>query len=146
LQINEELNDPSVWMMFWWFIHVCISMFHRRLAPMLIPVQFVLTCINQEMYCQFLHASMSLCLSLHSISINCWCLLLFFPVLSVLMRAQCVFCSHFFHRSCIEPWLLEHRTCPMCKCDILKALGVEVSFHTRTVCRPRHRFKSTFMN
>ncbi|XP_077097293.1 E3 ubiquitin-protein ligase RNF128a [Siphateles boraxobius] len=35
-------------------------------------------------------------------------------------------CNHFFHRSCIEPWLLEHRTCPMCKCDILKALGVEL--------------------
>ncbi|KAL0994206.1 hypothetical protein UPYG_G00119220 [Umbra pygmaea] len=34
-------------------------------------------------------------------------------------------CSHFFHKTCIEPWLLEHRTCPMCKCDILKALGVE---------------------
>ncbi|KTG02089.1 hypothetical protein cypCar_00039819, partial [Cyprinus carpio] len=34
-------------------------------------------------------------------------------------------CNHFFHKSCIEPWLLEHRTCPMCKCDILKALGVE---------------------
>ncbi|KAI7813664.1 E3 ubiquitin-protein ligase RNF128a [Triplophysa rosa] len=35
-------------------------------------------------------------------------------------------CNHFFHKSCIEPWLLEHRTCPMCKCDILKALGVEM--------------------
>ncbi|NP_997780.1 E3 ubiquitin-protein ligase RNF128a precursor [Danio rerio] len=35
-------------------------------------------------------------------------------------------CNHFFHKSCIEPWLLEHRTCPMCKCDILKALGVEL--------------------
>ncbi|XP_018602123.1 E3 ubiquitin-protein ligase RNF128a isoform X1 [Scleropages formosus] len=34
-------------------------------------------------------------------------------------------CNHFFHKSCIEPWLLEHRTCPMCKCDILKVLGVE---------------------
>ncbi|XP_036403998.1 E3 ubiquitin-protein ligase RNF128-like isoform X2 [Megalops cyprinoides] len=34
-------------------------------------------------------------------------------------------CSHFFHKVCIEPWLLEHRTCPMCKCDILKSLGVE---------------------
>ncbi|XP_070812759.1 E3 ubiquitin-protein ligase RNF128-like [Pituophis catenifer annectens] len=35
-------------------------------------------------------------------------------------------CNHLFHKSCIDPWLLEHRTCPMCKCDILKALGIEV--------------------
>ncbi|XP_071385059.1 E3 ubiquitin-protein ligase RNF128-like [Centroberyx affinis] len=34
-------------------------------------------------------------------------------------------CGHIFHKVCIEPWLLEKRTCPMCKCDILKALGVE---------------------
>lgn len=34
-------------------------------------------------------------------------------------------CDHIFHKGCIEPWLLEKRTCPMCKCDILKALGVE---------------------
>lgn len=34
-------------------------------------------------------------------------------------------CEHIFHKACIEPWLLERRTCPMCKCDILKALGVE---------------------
>uniref|UniRef100_A0A8C5PR61 Ring finger protein 128 n=1 Tax=Leptobrachium leishanense TaxID=445787 RepID=A0A8C5PR61_9ANUR len=33
-------------------------------------------------------------------------------------------CNHFFHKNCIDPWLLEHRTCPMCKCDILKSLGV----------------------
>nr|DBA20964.1 TPA: hypothetical protein GDO54_017693 [Pyxicephalus adspersus] len=33
-------------------------------------------------------------------------------------------CNHFFHKSCIDPWLLEHRTCPMCKCDILKSLGI----------------------
>ncbi|XP_074863726.1 E3 ubiquitin-protein ligase RNF128 isoform X2 [Carettochelys insculpta] len=35
-------------------------------------------------------------------------------------------CNHLFHKTCIDPWLLEHRTCPMCKLDILKALGVEV--------------------
>nr|XP_043885392.1 E3 ubiquitin-protein ligase RNF128-like [Solea senegalensis] len=34
-------------------------------------------------------------------------------------------CDHIFHKACIEPWLLDRRTCPMCKCDILKALGVE---------------------
>uniref|UniRef100_A0A1B6DHR0 RING-type domain-containing protein n=1 Tax=Clastoptera arizonana TaxID=38151 RepID=A0A1B6DHR0_9HEMI len=32
-------------------------------------------------------------------------------------------CRHEFHRSCIDPWLLEHRTCPMCKMDILKHYG-----------------------
>ncbi|XP_075899235.1 RING finger protein 148-like [Nelusetta ayraudi] len=34
-------------------------------------------------------------------------------------------CDHIFHKACIEPWLLERRSCPMCKCDILKALRVE---------------------
>ncbi|XP_004602107.1 RING finger protein 148 [Sorex araneus] len=29
-------------------------------------------------------------------------------------------CKHFFHKACIDPWLLAHRTCPMCKCDILR--------------------------
>lgn len=32
-------------------------------------------------------------------------------------------CTHEFHKSCIDPWLLEHRTCPMCKMDILKHYG-----------------------
>ncbi|KAM5316453.1 LOW QUALITY PROTEIN: E3 ubiquitin-protein ligase RNF149 [Glossophaga mutica] len=32
-------------------------------------------------------------------------------------------CKHIFHRMCIDPWLLDHRTCPMCKLDVIKALG-----------------------
>ncbi|XP_077465404.1 E3 ubiquitin-protein ligase RNF130 isoform X2 [Stigmatopora argus] len=33
-------------------------------------------------------------------------------------------CKHVFHKACVDPWLNEHCTCPMCKLDILKALGV----------------------
>ncbi|XP_068701697.1 RING finger protein 150-like [Montipora foliosa] len=33
-------------------------------------------------------------------------------------------CQHEFHKLCIDPWLIEHRTCPMCKLNILKELGV----------------------
>ncbi|XP_003471771.3 E3 ubiquitin-protein ligase RNF149 isoform X2 [Cavia porcellus] len=32
-------------------------------------------------------------------------------------------CRHIFHSTCIDPWLLDHRTCPMCKLDVIKALG-----------------------
>ncbi|XP_029780120.1 E3 ubiquitin-protein ligase RNF133 [Suricata suricatta] len=35
-------------------------------------------------------------------------------------------CKHFFHKNCIDPWILSHGTCPVCKCDILKALGIRV--------------------
>ncbi|XP_057187272.1 RING finger protein 150a isoform X3 [Triplophysa rosa] len=33
-------------------------------------------------------------------------------------------CHHVFHKNCVDPWLLEHRTCPMCKINILKTLGI----------------------
>ena len=32
-------------------------------------------------------------------------------------------CGHIFHKACIEPWLLEKRTCPMCKCDCGHSFG-----------------------
>lgn len=35
-------------------------------------------------------------------------------------------CKHVFHKSCIDPWLIEHRSCPICKIDILKAYGLQV--------------------
>uniref|UniRef100_T1J3Y4 RING-type E3 ubiquitin transferase n=1 Tax=Strigamia maritima TaxID=126957 RepID=T1J3Y4_STRMM len=33
-------------------------------------------------------------------------------------------CKHVFHKSCVDPWLLEQRTCPMCKMDILRFYGL----------------------
>ncbi|XP_038841877.1 RING finger protein 150-like, partial [Salvelinus namaycush] len=36
-------------------------------------------------------------------------------------------CRHLFHKNCVDPWLLDHRTCPMCKMNILKALGIALN-------------------
>ncbi|XP_056265858.1 RING finger protein 150a isoform X4 [Pseudoliparis swirei] len=36
-------------------------------------------------------------------------------------------CRHVFHKHCVDPWLLDHRTCPMCKMNILKALGIALN-------------------
>ncbi|GIY83203.1 protein goliath [Caerostris darwini] len=33
-------------------------------------------------------------------------------------------CNHCFHKICIDPWLLEQRSCPMCKLDILSHFGM----------------------
>ncbi|XP_072040041.1 RING finger protein 150-like isoform X2 [Amphiura filiformis] len=34
-------------------------------------------------------------------------------------------CKHYYHKNCVDQWLIEHRTCPMCKLNILKALGYQ---------------------
>lgn len=36
-------------------------------------------------------------------------------------------CKHVFHKVCVDPWLSEHCTCPMCKVNILKELGITAS-------------------
>jgi hypothetical protein len=40
-------------------------------------------------------------------------------------------CGHFFHKSCIDPWLVERtRVCPICKRDPLNAATTDVSDRT----------------
>ena len=34
-------------------------------------------------------------------------------------------CHHVFHKKCIEPWVLDKGTCPMCKLNVFVALGLE---------------------
>ncbi|XP_060806172.1 E3 ubiquitin-protein ligase goliath-like isoform X2 [Amyelois transitella] len=67
-------------------------------------------------------------------------------------------CRHDFHKNCIDPWLLEHRTCPMCKMDILQYYGyvytgsqesmlqIEVEeARSRTLTPSRHRQPLTLL-
>lgn len=53
------------------------------------------------------------------------------------------FSRHVFHKMCVDPWLNEHCTCPMCKLNILKALGVMVSKHTHTHTHTSKDIKKT---
>lgn len=46
--------------------------------------------------------------------------------LSIMLTYILSFCRHIFHKSCVDPWLLDQRSCPMCKLDILRAYGMQV--------------------
>ncbi|KAL7736997.1 hypothetical protein ACLKA6_008853 [Drosophila palustris] len=47
-------------------------------------------------------------------------------------------CKHEFHKNCIDPWLIEHRTCPMCKLDVLKFYGYVVGDQIYQTPSPQH--------
>ncbi|XP_043867078.1 protein goliath isoform X2 [Drosophila mojavensis] len=51
-------------------------------------------------------------------------------------------CKHEFHKNCIDPWLIEHRTCPMCKLDVLKFYGYVVGDQIYQTPSPQHNAPS----
>jgi E3 ubiquitin-protein ligase RNF181 len=34
-------------------------------------------------------------------------------------------CKHHFHTVCIKPWFQKNSQCPVCRCDIKKAMGLD---------------------
>jgi len=41
-------------------------------------------------------------------------------------------CGHPYHKKCIDPWLMEKGSCPQCKVDVLKQLGLRDSTNFAT--------------
>lgn len=69
--------------------------------------------------------------------------LLHFPRLIFLIEIK----RHEFHKICVDPWLLEHRTCPMCKMDILKHYGYVVISITIVISFAlRRMYRATLIN
>lgn len=54
-------------------------------------------------------------------------------------------CRHYFHSSCIDRWLEDHRTCPLCKHDLTSNLVSDETNPTPTP-RPAHLPRGSFLS
>nr|XP_053630546.1 RING finger protein 150-like isoform X2 [Cherax quadricarinatus] len=61
------------------------------------------------------------------VSADCECCAVCIEPYQVADTVRTLPCKHEFHKNCVDPWLLDHRTCPMCKMDILKFYGYILS-------------------
>lgn len=105
----------------------------RPVSHRLIRLFKVTVCII--IYCCILKSSHIKCDLLSESSPVVWqmthfqsCLLVLMVWWKNLIRLNLSLCRHVFHKVCVDPWLNEHCTCPMCKLNILKALGIMVSY------------------
>ncbi|KAI3380733.1 hypothetical protein SNEBB_001555 [Seison nebaliae] len=52
-------------------------------------------------------------------------------------------CKHYFHKKEVDKWLMDHRSCPLCKKDILEAYDLQIKFDKHIVQRNLIRFRAT---
>ncbi|CAF0835680.1 unnamed protein product [Adineta ricciae] len=52
-------------------------------------------------------------------------------------------CSHYYHVSCIDPWLIQHQSCPLCSQSVLDGLIPSVSEQVTTRENTQQRSRSS---
>ncbi|TEA23533.1 hypothetical protein DBR06_SOUSAS910231 [Sousa chinensis] len=62
-------------------------------------------------------------------------------VLSPSQELRVIPCTHRFHRKCVDPWLLQHHTCPHCRHNIIEQKGnpSAVCLETGSLARGRQQ-------
>ena len=69
----------------------------------------------------------------------------FFKFLNLTLLSYLIH-RHDFHRNCIDPWLLQNYTCPLCKCRVLKQYGFVVSSRSSNNNNPNPNVNSNNSN
>lgn len=58
----------------------------------------------------------------------------------------CLVCSHYFHITCIDPWLLSRQSCPLCNRNILRNSIPSISSSVMAAINERNEISTTIEN